>query len=183
VVMAMFPSHFLLLWTRSESVTRLVAPLFSILLIGNMLNGLMHLPYNLQLAHGWTRFTIRVNTVSLLILIPVIYFGVQRQGAIAAALAWVILNLGYIIVAVPIMHRRLLPDEKWTWFMNDVAYPMLAVAAATFVVHSLMPAASIDSIGATLGTIAVASCAAFAAALLTVPLVKTEIMRWFKRQS
>ena len=181
VVLAMFPSHFLLLWTRNETATAAAAPLFSILLIGNMLNGLMHMPYNLQLAHGWTRFTVRVNTVSLLFLVPIVYFGVKRYGAIAAALAWAALNLGYVLVAVPIMHKRLLPAEKWQWFVHDVAFPLGAVVATTIAIRTIMPAANIENIGATVETVVVASLAALAAALLTVPIAKMELRRLLKR--
>jgi O-antigen/teichoic acid export membrane protein len=183
VVLAMFPSHFLLLWTRDETATAAVAPLFSILLIGNMLNGLMHMPYNLQLAHGWTRFTVRVNTVSLLLLAPLVYFGVKHYGAIAAALVWAALNLGYILVAVPIMHKRLLPAEKWPWFKYDIALPLVAIVAITSVIRSIMPAANIANIGATIETVFIASMAAFATAMVTVPIAKLEIRRWLKRSA
>ncbi|MBK9428338.1 MAG: hypothetical protein IPN63_13410 [Gammaproteobacteria bacterium] len=54
LVLAFFADHLVLLWTRDAELTRAVAPLVSLLVIGNMLNGLMHLPYSLQLAHGWT---------------------------------------------------------------------------------------------------------------------------------
>ena len=181
VVLALFPSHFLLLWTRNETATAAVAPLFSILLIGNMLNGLMHMPYYLQLAHGWTRFTVRVNTVSLLLLAPLVYFGVKNYGAIAAALVWAALNLGYVLVAVPIMHKRLLPTEKWSWFLRDVGLPLVAIVAVTMVIRSVTPVANIDNIAKTVETVLIASLAAFVTASATVPIVKTELRRWLKR--
>lgn len=180
VLMAMFPSHFLLLWTRDETTTAAVAPLFSILLVGNMLNGLMHMPYNLQLAHGWTSFTVKVNALSLLVLVPSLFFGIKWFGSIAAALAWLALNLAYIFVAVPIMHRRILPTEKSSWFARDVGIPVTATFVAAFIMRSFMPVADIHNIVGTIETIAVSGFVTFSIAFLTVPVVRLELMRWLK---
>ena len=38
-----------------------------------------------------------------------------------------ILNSGYVLISISFMHRRLLPTEKWRWYLEDVGQP-LAVA-------------------------------------------------------
>jgi len=76
----------------------------------------------LQLAHGWTSLTIKVNSVARY-LDPSILWVVPDYGAIGAAWVWVTLNAGYILFDIHFMHRRLLSTEKWRWYSQDVVTP------------------------------------------------------------
>lgn len=174
-VMMVFSEYVLLLWTHSTAVTAATATLFSMLLIGNTLNGLMHLPYNLQLAHGWTRFTIAVNTVALVVLVPLIYLGVIRFGAPAAAAAWILLNASYLVVAVPLMHRRLLPAEKWRWYWYDVLAPAAPAVLAVLLVRAIAGPADAGEPVRMVVTLAAAAALSFASAALAVPRVRNEL--------
>ena len=53
----------------------------SLLAIGTCLNGLMVLPYALQLAYGWTRLALYINLVAVAVLAPLIYFLAIHFGA------------------------------------------------------------------------------------------------------
>jgi hypothetical protein len=44
---------------------------------------------------------------------------------VGAASAWVALTLSYLLIEVPMMHRRLLPDSLWRWYGQDIALPAL----------------------------------------------------------
>src|SRR5487761_803537 len=57
VVLMVFSRDVLYLWTGDTATAAKVAVPLSILVAGTALNGLMNLPYALQLAHGWTRLT------------------------------------------------------------------------------------------------------------------------------
>lgn len=68
----------------------------------------------------------------MLFLIPSLIFLILHYGAVGAAAVWVILNAGYLLITMQFMHRRLLQDEKWRWYIRDVSFPLgvsLAVAA------------------------------------------------------
>jgi O-antigen/teichoic acid export membrane protein len=129
-VLAFFSYEVLLLWTGNPVTAENTYMLASILIIGTALNGLMNIPYALQLAHGWTGLAFYVNLVSVVLLVPLTIFMTWKYGAVGAAIVWVILNSGYIIIAVQFMHRRLLTTEKWIWYRKDVCVPIL-VAFAT----------------------------------------------------
>jgi len=93
----------------------------------------MNLPYGLQLAHAWTKLTLYTNIIASIVLVPMIYFLATRYGVVGAASAWVILNTGYVLICIQIMHSRLLKREQWRWYFNDVAVPLLsALILATF---------------------------------------------------
>lgn len=120
------------LWSGDTLLARNVGLVLAPLVLGTFLNGMMHLPYQLQLANGWTSFTVKINLVGVAVLIPAILWVVPRYGAVGAAWIWVALNAGYVLVAIQFMHVRLIPPEKWRWYKDDLAGPV-AGAALMFV--------------------------------------------------
>ena len=42
-------------------------------------------------------------------------------------MVWVIVNSGYVLIGVQLMHHRLLPDEKRNWYIRDVGQPLSIV--------------------------------------------------------
>ncbi|HEV7239595.1 MAG TPA: glycosyltransferase [Thermoanaerobaculia bacterium] len=130
-ILILFARRILLVWTGDSALTENVAPILTVLAGGAMLNCFMWIPYYLQLAHGWTRLTVNVNTVAVALLVPTILVLVPRYGAFSAASAWLVLNAGYVAFLIGLMHRRLLTTEKARWYRDDVAIPLvLAFAAA-----------------------------------------------------
>ena len=59
-------------------------------------------------------------------MVPALIVLTPRFGPIAAAIAWLVLNIGYITIEMTILHRRLLPGELRAWYMTDVGKPALA---------------------------------------------------------
>lgn len=134
-----FPAEILLAWTGDPVITQETAPLLRLLALGTFLNGLMHIPYMLQLAHGWAGLAVKVNLVAVTLLVPAMFWAVPRFGAIGAAWAWVLLNAGYVLIGIQIMHRRLLPGDQWKWYWRDVCVPLAAAIAVAGVVRFLQP--------------------------------------------
>lgn len=131
----------LLLWTQQADLASESTPLFRVILLGNMLNALMYVPYARQLAHGWTAFAIRVNLISIMLLVPCGIFAYRTLGAIGVAILWPLLNLGYISVAIPVMHHKLGRRGMRTWYAYGVALP-IAVSFAIAHLVSLTSAAN-----------------------------------------
>ena len=127
-VVALFSREMLSLWTQSPKTAEHTHVLVSILAIGTAIHCLMHIPYALQLAFGWTRLNLTINSVSVLLLVPLMIVLTKRYGAVGGASVWVVLNAGYMFFGLPFMHRRLLPAEKWRWYLEDVGRPLLAAA-------------------------------------------------------
>lgn len=125
IVIIVFSETLLQVWTQDLELAVKVAPLLSLLMLGNLLNGLMHIPYQAQLAHGWTGLAFRVNVVAVLVIMPAILWVTPRFGAEGAAWVWVSLNAGYVLIAVNLMHRRIMSEEKWRWYVHDVLAPLV----------------------------------------------------------
>lgn len=135
LVLCVFSREIIFLWTQNAIMTQWVSPIVSVWVTGAALNGLMQVPYAAQLAHGWVRLAITVNTVAVVIMIPAMLFWVPKHGAIAAAWIWVAINMGYCIFFIAGMHTRVLRREKWTWYFQDTLRPF---AASTFSVLGML---------------------------------------------
>jgi O-antigen/teichoic acid export membrane protein len=125
VVVALFSYEILLLWTQNPTTAQKTHLLVSILICGTALNGLMHLPYALQLAFGWTSLSFFKSMIFTVLLVPLIIYATVHYGAVGAACIWVILNMSSIVFEIPIMHIRLLRKEKWRWYLQDVCLPLV----------------------------------------------------------
>ena len=133
VVIAFFSPELLLFWTHNAATANATHRLLSILICGTAINGLMNFPYALQLAFGWTALSVYKNVVAVILVVPMIVYMAVNYGAIGAAGVWLVLNLGYLFLEIPIMHRRLLRTEQWRWYWQDVGLPLsvsVLVAAA-----------------------------------------------------
>jgi O-antigen/teichoic acid export membrane protein len=138
-VIAIFSPEIMLLWTGSPEIADNTAPIVSLLVAGTALNGLMNLPYALQLSHGWTRIGIAINTFFILTLVPAIVLMTMHYGAPGAASAWLALNGIYMIIGVPLTHRRLLKGEAFRWFTKDVGIPMAGSLIIAGIARLLFP--------------------------------------------
>ena len=173
VILIVFSERILMLWTADPELTRQVAPIMSVLALGSFLNCLMWIPYQAQLAHGWTSLSIRINTVAVVLLVPAILWVAPVYGAIGTAWIWVTLNAGYCLIGVHFMYRRILSAEKWAWYFTDVITPMTGVAAVAWLCRWVMPV-DLGKVGE-LGVLAASSGCVLIVAAVAAPLVRMQL--------
>jgi O-antigen/teichoic acid export membrane protein len=125
---AAFSREILSFWLGADQGRRVDIP-FAVLALAMGLNGLMMIPYALQLAHGWTRLLLFSNLAAIAIQLPALVLLVDRLGLAGAALAFAIPQVFYVTVTVPIMHRRLLRSDLGRWVFGDLLSPLVAAAA------------------------------------------------------
>lgn len=138
-MLIIFGERILMVWTGDPALTHHVYPVMCVLALGTLMNAVMNMPYLLQLAHGWTSLTIKVNLGSAVLLIPALLWALPRFGPLGAAAVWAALNTGYVLVQVPLVHRRILRSEKWRWYLQDLALPVCAALAAALACKVLLP--------------------------------------------
>jgi O-antigen/teichoic acid export membrane protein len=139
VMLILFGERLLIVWANNPGLAHEVAPVMAVLTVGTLLNNLMIMPYMLQLAHGWSSFAAKINMVAVTVLVPTILWVGPRYGAMGVAWVWVALNSGYVLIAIHLMHRRLIPHEKWHWYGLDIAGPLAAILAAAGVFRYWQP--------------------------------------------
>jgi O-antigen/teichoic acid export membrane protein len=124
IILIFFAEPILHLWTKNTVLAQHSALLLSLLALGNLLNGLMWIPYQVQLAYGWTSLAIKINIISVAVIIPAILWVTPRFGAEGAAGIWVALNAGYVLIGIHFMYHRVMIGEKWKWYFPDVFLPL-----------------------------------------------------------
>lgn len=139
ITIAIFSNEILTLWLDNPVTVQNAHQILTLLVIGTALNAIMTLPYALQLAYGWTKLAFYKNIVAVVLLVPLMVWMVQMYQGIGAAWVWIILNLGYFIFEVPIMHRRLLKGEMVRWYRKDIILPIIIVTVIGLVARSIMP--------------------------------------------
>lgn len=133
--------------------------LVRILAAGTTANGLMNMPYALMLATGWTRLPLVLNLSALVTVGPLIVFLTNTLGTLGGALAWLTYNVAYMLIGVPIMHRRLLAGHLRRWYIADVGTPLLVgcLAVITLRAASFEPTTRLTSAGIVLAGVGLAA--------------------------
>jgi O-antigen/teichoic acid export membrane protein len=173
-----FGERLVALWTGNPKLAAGIATLVALQAVGLLLNGLMHIPYMLQLAHGWSSFAVKLNSVAVAFIVPAFFWATPRYGAVGAAWVWVALNAGYVIIGIQLMHRRLIPKEKWRWYFSDMLLPLGALLGTAFLFRSLLPQGipKLLSLCLLMGTGVVMA----SAALMASSELRGLVLAWFK---
>lgn len=139
MLLSFFPDGVVFMWSGDVSLAVNTAPILTPLVLGTFLNGLMWMPYQCQLAHGWTSLAMNTNVLAVGVLIPAIFLVVPHYGALGAAWIWVALNAGYVLITIQLMHLRLIPEEKWHWYLTDVLFPLSGALSINLLALQLRP--------------------------------------------
>lgn len=124
-VIAFFSNEMIYVWTQNKTVADMASPIASLLVLGSAINSFMGIPYNMIVARGWAMFVFYQNLISVIILVPIMLVLSANFGGIGAASAWLVLNIGYILISMPIIARRIMPGELREWYIVDVGRPFV----------------------------------------------------------
>lgn len=139
ITLAVFAAEILQIWLQNEFIAHSAAQIVSVLVIGSMLNAALGIPYEMTVARGWSMYGFYQNLISAFVMVPLLLALVWTQGAFGAALAWLILNVGYMLVAAPIMASRIVPKgELSRWYLTDVGLPIAVCVTVGLVMRLLM---------------------------------------------
>lgn len=135
LTISLFSDVIIYAWTGNEELTNNAAPILSIYIIGSYFNGLVNIPYHLQLAYGWASLAVKMNLVTVIFLVPLIIWLTPIFGSMGASYAWVFINMIYFVIGSLLMFRRLLPEARTRWFLVDIGFPsflMTGIAVLIF---------------------------------------------------
>jgi len=138
-VLFFFSTEISTAWLRDTRIATEVAPIASLLIVGNSLNGLMNIPFALQLATGRIDIGFYTNIFLVVILVPTIIAMTVFYGVIGAAATWAFANGLYAAVGVPITHKFVLVGEAREWLVSDVFPPMLVSVLVVALGRALAP--------------------------------------------
>ncbi len=135
MMLAVFSEELVMIWTRNHEVAMQVAPILSLLVIGTAIQGVMYFPYALQLAYGMTRLPLIICTVTVVAMVPSTIFLAWRFQAPGGAMAWLAVNVLYLLLGTWLTHRHLLKDIRSKWLMHDVGIPLVLTVISGLIAH------------------------------------------------
>jgi O-antigen/teichoic acid export membrane protein len=174
-VLFFFSERILFLWTSNPDLSHKVAPIMAVLALGTFLNCLYCIPYQMQLAYGWTSLTVIIASIAVAILLPAIFVMVPIYGPIAAAWIWVVLNGCHCLIGVHFMYRRILKTEKWAWYIQDVIIPASPAVATAMVVKMVFPEQICGLCG--VGALGATAILVFVSSALTLPNLRNVLRK------
>ncbi len=128
-----YSEQILLTWTGDQHLSTLAAPVVGFLILGSALHGVMHFPFALQLAHGNTKIAVFINTLLIVIVIPLLITLISILGLVGAALAWFFSQVIYMLLGTWMTHRIMLPGEGISWIIKDVLLPLMLTGVLVYV--------------------------------------------------
>ena len=135
MLLAVFAKDFVRIWVGNPNLASSVAPVISLLAIGTALHGVMWFPYALQLAYGMTRLPLTINAILLLVYVPSIIVFALTYGAFGGAIAWLVLQVLYVLLGTWLTHRHLLKGIGGRWLYQDVGVPLALSILAGLIGH------------------------------------------------
>lgn len=170
VALVLFAPELLHAYLGDAVVAASAGRFLSVLAAGSGILALMVMPLSLQLANGWTALSVAKNVAAVTAYVPLTYLLARQFGAIGAAWAWLALTAGYLLIEVPVMHRRLLPGAQWRWYLRDVGVPALVSLAVLGTLRLVLPAGARPGAAATM--VAGAALLALAGSVAILPGVR-----------
>ena len=138
LVLAVFPQAVLVAWTGNPVIAAKAAPVLRLYALGNACMAVSSFAYFLQFAKGNLRLHVLGSGLFLLLLVPGLAWATWRNGVIGAAWVWLIANLIYLLLWVPLVHARFLEGYHWRWLTRDVAQIALPTALLALVLKEVL---------------------------------------------
>jgi O-antigen/teichoic acid export membrane protein len=123
-VLMVMPEQVLYVWTGDLQLSQHAAPALRLLSAGTVINGMLLIPYAYQLSLACTRLALWTNAIAALIFMPVLWVLSQHFGLLGGAMAWLVMNLGLLLVWPALMHRRLMQGQALRWYGVAVTLPL-----------------------------------------------------------
>lgn len=124
LLLSSFPREVLWAWTGDVDLVNKAAGVLRLYAVGYGVLVISAFPYYLQYAKGDLKLHLYGNIIFVCFLIPSVAWAATNYGAIGAGWAWLISNLLYFLLWIPLVHKRFAPQLHQDWLVNDVFRPL-----------------------------------------------------------
>jgi O-antigen/teichoic acid export membrane protein len=163
ITLALFSRELVFGWTGSLMIAQEAQYAASLLLIAEVVQSLMLLPYFLALAYGHLKLNVQIGIASIVVIGPLLFLLISEYGVNGAAMASLILNSTTLPVYVFLIHKSLLPGELRHWYLSTFINPLRTTIPIVIIAKFIYPDTDsrLYALGfiAMLGAIAIATCA------------------------
>jgi len=167
----------LTMWTSNAALVNSISSTFSVLLLGNLCNSIMIMPYQLQLSSGLTSLTFKINLAMVCVVVPTLLIVAPKYGSLGAATVWLLLNCLYLVVGAELMFRAILASEKRRWYLLDVIFPLAAVSSTIQLFAHILPLSKSESSAELLAKSIVTVTAAILSGAFAASKLRSQLIR------
>jgi O-antigen/teichoic acid export membrane protein len=134
-----FSEPLLRAWTGDINLAHQTAPILILYAIGNCFLAVSAFQNYLQIAKGNLRLSLIGQCWYTVLIVPSIILAANQFGAIGSGYVWIAINLLFLVVWVPLVHRRFVPDLNKVWFGRDVLPIFITTTMAAYFLFLIMP--------------------------------------------
>ena len=138
-----YSREIILLWSKNSQLADKGQMILQFLIVGNGIYALNKIPAVLSLAKGQNKILIYQNFVSSIILIIIVLLLTPKIGVLSGSIGWVIVNLFFLCISIPLIHKKIFDNIEITWFYQIIIRPNLTV----LVVYSIIWFLGIQKMG------------------------------------
>jgi O-antigen/teichoic acid export membrane protein len=170
--LSIYADQIFLWWIKDAEIVAEIYPITQILVIGTAFNGMMILPFIMQMAYGWIRIGLVITLGLLVIFVPAALLLIDHFGAMGCAIAWTSLNFLYFIFGSLIITRKLKQVAGFSvpMFFNLVVFSI--VGSIAILIRQLYP----EGAGFFLGASFIS--ASFIVCILFIVLIHAELRNY-----
>jgi O-antigen/teichoic acid export membrane protein len=176
-----FANEILYFWTRNRDIADNAGSVLQFLILGNMINSLMTIPFQYTLSLGWTKFGINISLAALIFFFPFTFWAATQYGIRGGAFMWMALNTAFLIFAMAYLFSKVLQTERRAWYLHDVIKPVLIsmlVAVPFYFIHQYVELSTLAAVA--LCGVCIVTCF-FATVMVGAPALKPEIKSFIQK--
>ena len=179
VTFIFFGKTILSLWTLDDVLAAESYTLLKILVTANFLSCLSYIPYQAQLATGWTSITIKLNILAFIILIPYVIFILPKHNAEYIAGYWLLFNLINFSIGSYFIFKKILKGVGLRWLVLNNLIPLSTMFAFVGVIK--LTVISFEDWWASFTLLLITTLLAMGFGLATADKLRTQISNYYFR--
>ncbi|HGY2267682.1 lipopolysaccharide biosynthesis protein [Morganella morganii] len=120
ITIIFFPDLVIYAWSGDIQLTLKASPILRLYIIGNIMLVISAFPYYIQYAQGNLKYHLIGNIGMAILFIPLVIFASLHFGGIGSGYVWIFVNIIFLFLWVPYVHRKVSPGVHRDWFLNDI---------------------------------------------------------------
>lgn len=140
-VVAVFGEQVIHAWTGDQALATELATPLALFFAGSAINGILNIPYALQLSHARTNVVLLVNLVLLIAFVPVYIALIDALGLAGAALGWLLLNLSAFVLVSHFASGKILQSAGLASHLRRLSLIVAAATSGSLLAYQFVPEA------------------------------------------
>lgn len=130
VVVTLFARETVLLWTRDRAAAEHTSMVIAVLMAPVIASAFLEIALVVQRAFGWIRVSLSVTALSSIVILPVMFIGLEWFGTLGAAISFAVIKTMMAIIQIVYTHRALARSGAVVRLYRQIVAPITACLVA-----------------------------------------------------